>query len=189
MERIRSWFKELTRTNRIIVATLAVLVALLIGSSFSTQTTEYQFPAAQAIEDTVPSVGKIYVHVAGEVMSPGLYQLTPGQRVEDAIALAGGFTEHAFEQSINLARMLSDGEQIVVLAFGQIASGGNSGFISLNNASQEQLESLPGVGPSLAKSILEYRTAIGSFSDVEQLREVSGIGPKLFAKISPQLSL
>jgi competence protein ComEA len=85
--------------------------------------------------------------------------------------------------------MVSDGEQIVVLAKGQIASGSSGGFISLNSADQEQLESLPGVGPSLASAIIEYRSQIGSFADLEQLREVSGIGPKLFAKIITQLTL
>jgi competence protein ComEA len=99
-------------------------------------------------------------------------------------------TRSAFEQSVNLARMVSDGEQIVVLDKSQVsAAGGASDFISLNNATMEQLESLPGVGPSLATRIIEHRTAVGSFSDLSQLREVAGIGEKLYAKISPRLTL
>jgi competence protein ComEA len=98
-------------------------------------------------------------------------------------------TKSAFEQSVNLARMVSDGEQIVVLDKSQIAGGGSaSEFISLNNASAEQLESLPGVGPSLAARIIEHRNSIGSFSDLTQLRDVAGIGEKLYAKISVLLT-
>ncbi|MFM1951140.1 MAG: hypothetical protein RL418_827 [Actinomycetota bacterium] len=169
---------------------LALALLFLLGTSFSQNNQAYEFQVPQSEDETqAPYLGKVFVHVAGEVKEPGLYQLDAGARIEDAIAMAGGMTADAFEQSVNLARMVSDGEQIVVLAEGQIAQGGSAGFISLNSATQEQLESLPGVGPSLAMAILDYRKAIGSFSDLSQLNEISGIGPKLFAKISAQLTL
>jgi competence protein ComEA len=134
--------------------------------------------------------GEIFVHVAGEVKKPGLYALSVGSRVEDAIELAGGMTKSAFEQSVNLARMVSDGEQIVVLDKSRVSTGAaNAEFISLNSATMEQLESLPGVGPAMAARIIEYRESIGSFSDLTQLKEVSGIGDKLYAKISQALTL
>ena len=86
--------------------------------------------------------------------------------------------------------MVSDGEQIVVLDRTQVSGAGTaSEFISLNNATMEQLESLPGVGPSLASRIIDHRNSIGSFSDLTQLRDVSGIGEKLYAKIAPRLTL
>jgi competence protein ComEA len=133
---------------------------------------------------------EIFVHVAGEVKKPGLYALSVGSRVEDAIELAGGMTKSAFEQSVNLARMVSDGEQIVVLDKSRVSTGAaNAEFISLNSATMEQLESLPGVGPAMAARIIEYRESIGSFSDLTQLKEVSGIGDKLYAKISQALTL
>lgn len=190
MNAVKDWFLALSLVNRAIVLGLSLIVLFLVGSSFSNQNADYQFKLDQALpEVSTQPLGQIYVHVAGEVVNPGLYQLEAGARVQEAIDLAGGMTVDAFEQSINLARMVSDGEQIVVLALGQIASGASTGFVSLNNATQEQLETLPGVGPAIAKAIIEYRNQVGSFSDVTQLREVAGIGSKLFAKISPQLSL
>jgi competence protein ComEA len=190
MQAIKHWLNGLSMVNRVIVLALGALVIFLIGSSFSQQSQAYEFEIDQPEVQTQRTVlGKIYVHVAGEVASPGLYELEAGARVEQAINLAGGMTENAFEQSVNLARMVSDGEQIVVLAQGQIASSNAGGFVSLNNATKEQLESLPGVGPALAGAILDYRNKVGSFSDLSQLREVSGIGSKLYAKITPQLSL
>jgi competence protein ComEA len=190
MQAIKQWVLSLSAVNRIVIVALGALVVFLIGSSFSQQNSSYEF-AIEDIDQPVSEskLGRIYVHIAGEVNNPGLYELEAGARVEEALELAGGMTDQAFEQSVNLARMVSDGEQIVVLAKGQIASGATSGFISLNNADQEQLESLPGVGPALAQAILEYRNRVGSFSDLAQLREVSGIGSKLYAKITPQLSL
>ncbi len=175
------------------MGSLAVAVLYLFGTSFSAENQANKLDLSYVADISSQSnqlSSEIFVHVAGEVKKPGLYSLRVGSRVEDAIELAGGMTKSAFEQSVNLARMVSDGEQIVVLANSQVASGGKSaGFISLNNATQDQLESLPGVGPSLAARIIEHRAAIGSFSDLSQLRDVSGIGEKLFAKISQQLTL
>jgi competence protein ComEA len=86
--------------------------------------------------------------------------------------------------------MVSDGEQIVVLDQSQVSSGSvSSQYISLNNATLEQLESLPGVGPAMAARIIEHRETIGSFSDLAQLKDVAGIGDKLYAKISKDLTL
>ena len=193
MQKIAQWFSALSTSQRVVVGGLALVVLYLLGTSFSAenQANKLDLSYVGDITSDSPQVrGEIYVHVAGEVKSPGLYALSVGSRVEDAIELAGGLTKSAFEQSVNLARMVSDGEQIVVLSKSQVSGPGDaSEFISLNNATLEQLESLPGVGPSLAARIIEHRKAIGSFSDVSQLRDVSGIGEKLYAKISPRLTL
>ncbi len=193
MQKFAQWFAALSTSQRVVVGGLALVVLYLLGTSFSAenQANKLDLSYVGDIASDSPQVrGEIYVHVAGEVKSPGLYALSVGSRVEDAIELAGGLTKSAFEQSVNLARMVSDGEQIVVLSKSQVSGPGDaSEFISLNNATLEQLESLPGVGPSLAARIIEHRKAIGSFSDVSQLRDVSGIGEKLYAKISPRLTL
>ncbi len=193
MQKIAQWFSALSTSQRVVVGGLAIVVLYLLGTSFSAQNQSNKLDLSYVGDIASESVqvrGEIYVHVAGEVKSPGLYALSVGSRVEDAIALAGGLTKSAFEQSVNLARMVSDGEQIVVLSKSQVSGPGDaSEFISLNNATLEQLESLPGVGPSLAARIIEHRKAIGSFSDLSQLRDVSGIGEKLYAKISPRLTL
>lgn len=193
MEKILNWFTALSKSQKIVVGSLAVLVLYLLGSSFSSETQANKLDLGQVgqiVSESQSIQGEIFVHVAGEVAKPGLYALSVGSRVEDAIEKAGGMTRSAFEQSVNLARMVSDGEQIVVLNRSQVSTGAKaSSFVSLNNATLEQLESLPGVGPALAKRIIDHRTEIGSFSDLSQLREVSGIGEKLYAKISQHLTL
>lgn len=193
MQKIVKWLSDLSMSQRVVVGALALIVLYLLGTSFSSenQANKLDLSYVGSISSESEQIrAEIYVHVAGEVTKPGLYSLAVGSRVEDAIELAGGMTKSAFEQSVNLARMVSDGEQIVVLDKSQVsAAGAASEFISLNNATLEQLESLPGVGPSLASRIIDHRTAIGSFSDLSQLRDVSGIGEKLYAKISPRLTL
>ncbi len=193
MQKIINWLAALSLSQKVVIGALGAAVLYLFGTSFSSQEQanklDLSYVATISSESTAVT-GEIFVHVAGEVKNPGLYAVRVGSRVEDAIKLAGGMTKSAFEQSVNLARMVSDGEQIVVLDKSQIASGGvASEFISLNNATAEQLESLPGVGPSLASRIIEHRNAIGSFSDLTQLRDVAGIGEKLYAKISVLLTL
>jgi competence protein ComEA len=193
VQKIISWLAALSLSQKVVIGALGAAVLYLFGTSFSSQEQanklDLSYVATISSESTAVT-GEIFVHVAGEVKNPGLYAVRVGSRVEDAIELAGGMTKSAFEQSVNLARMVSDGEQIVVLDKSQIASGGvASEFISLNNATAEQLESLPGVGPSLASRIIEHRNAIGSFSDLTQLRDVTGIGEKLYAKISVLLTL
>jgi competence protein ComEA len=193
VQKIISWLAALSLSQKVVIGALGAAVLYLFGTSFSSQEQtnklDLSYVATISSESTAVT-GEIFVHVAGEVKNPGLYAVRVGSRVEDAIKLAGGMTKSAFEQSVNLARMVSDGEQIVVLDKSQIASGGvASEFISLNNATAEQLESLPGVGPSLASRIIEHRNAIGSFSDLTQLRDVAGIGEKLYAKISLLLTL
>jgi competence protein ComEA len=193
VQKIISWLAALSLSQKVVIGALGAAVLYLFGTSFSSQEQsnklDLSYVATISSESQAVS-GEIFVHVAGEVKNPGLYAVRVGSRVEDAIELAGGMTKSAFEQSVNLARMVSDGEQIVVLDKSQIAGGGSaSEFISLNNASAEQLESLPGVGPSLAARIIEHRNSIGSFSDLTQLRDVAGIGEKLYAKISVLLTL
>jgi competence protein ComEA len=124
--------------------------------------------------------------VVGEVNNPGLYELPIGAKAAEAIEAAGGLTSDAQQSSINLARTLIDGEQVYVLSEELSKS---SGKISLNQATAEQLDGLPGIGPALSERIVAHRQEIGSFRSIEQLTEVSGIGPKLFAKIRDQLTI
>ena len=193
MQKVLNWLRALTVSQRVVVASLVIAVLYLLGTSFSSVSQANKLDLSYVGEATSQSnliSSEIFVHVAGEVKKPGLYALSVGSRVEDAIELAGGMTKSAFEQSVNLARMVSDGEQIVVLDKSRVSTGAaNAEFISLNSATMEQLESLPGVGPAMAARIIEYRESIGSFSDLTQLKDVSGIGDKLYAKISQALTL
>lgn len=193
MQKIFSWLSALSISQRVVIAILSVALLYLLGTSFSSENQANRLDLSYVGQSNTESSllsSDIYVHVAGEVKKPGMYALSVGSRVEDAIELAGGMTKSAFEQSVNLARMVSDGEQIVVLDKSRVSNGGtDADFISLNSATMEQLESLPGVGPAMAARIIEHRKTIGSFSDLTQLKDVSGIGDKLYAKISQDLTL
>ena len=167
-------------------AVFAAASALILGFWFSNSTAPEAEPPQRVLSEVL-APSDFVVHVAGAVMEPGLYRLDAGARVSDAIELAGGFAESALRSSVNLARMVADGEQIVVLDESQLGTEGK--FISLNSASASTLEKLPGIGPATAAKIVEYRTKIGSFSSVEQITEVPGIGNKLLEQMRDQLTL
>jgi competence protein ComEA len=138
------------------------------------------------------------VHVAGAVRRPGVYVLHGGARVQDAVRRAGGPTRKADVNAINLAALLQDGVQVVVpvrlsavaaaaVAGGATAAAGPgavpSAPINLNTATAEQLDTLDGVGPATAQKILDYRSQHGGFRSIEDLGQVSGIGPKRLAAL------
>ncbi|MFT3799179.1 helix-hairpin-helix domain-containing protein [Microbacterium sp.] len=126
----------------------------------------------------------IYVHVSGAVANPGLYRLDDGARVVDVIAAAGGLAADADEAGVNLARPLSDGEQLSVPRIGEAAQPGAStsdGLVNLNTADAATLDTLPRIGPALAQRIIDWREANGRFTSVEDLLAVSGIGEKMLA--------
>lgn len=122
----------------------------------------------------------LVVHVVGEVRSPGVVRLPDGARVTDAIEAAGGPTRDADLAGVNLARLVADGEQVVVPAPGSAAEAGTAA-LDLNAATDEELDALPGIGPVLAARIVAWRSEHGRFSTVEELAEVSGIGPALLS--------
>jgi competence protein ComEA len=170
-------------------------VSPLVSSSVS--------PAApSASASTGTGTGTVTVDVAGKVRRPGVTTLPSGSRVIDALDRAGGPRPGVRLTGLNLARVLVDGEQILVgpaasaLAPGGIAAsaaasaGPPSGaLVNLNSATLDQLDSLPGVGPVTAQKILDWRTAHGSFSSVDELLEVDGIGEKTLADIAPRATL
>lgn len=142
----------------------------------------------------------IAVHVSGAVAAPGVYELEEGARVADAVEHAGGFLEGAAENALNLARVLNDGEQVVVPTAEEHAaqqsaaeaSGGAAGVggkVNINTASVEQLDTLPGVGESTAQKIIADREANGPFSSPEDLKRVSGIGDKKYAELADLITV
>lgn len=146
---------------------------------------------------------QLIVHVTGRVDAPGLYRLTAGARVGDAIAAAGGPLSDAVTDGLNLARPLSDGEQVVVpgpqpaagpgipAGPAEPSAGGKraDGTLDLNLATAEQFEELPGIGPVLAERIVQHRESIGRFQAVGDLRQVTGIGEKIFQQLAPLVSV
>ncbi|NLM96114.1 MAG: ComEA family DNA-binding protein [Halanaerobiaceae bacterium] len=144
---------------------------------------------------------KILVHVAGKVMSPGVYELTEGSRVIDAIESAGGAAPEADLDIINLAAFISDGQQIYVPSSEESAGilhnipvpgnalANNNGKVNINTAGAEELQSLTGIGPGKAWKIIEYRNTYGPFLSPEDLLNVSGIGEKTFEKIKDRITV
>lgn len=138
------------------------------------------------------------MHVAGAVRKPGVFALPPGARVADAIALAGGALPRADVDALNLAAPAVDGAQILVpfrsddsvaTAPAPLSSSTSSTTVSLNTADQAALETIPGIGPVTATAILEYRASIGSFESLEQLLDVTGIGPATLESMRPYITL
>lgn len=134
---------------------------------------------------------RILVHVVGQVNAPGVVDLEAGSRVHDAIEAAGGVTGDAALESLNLARVLGDGEQVVVPALGDDVqpvagetAGGETRLISLSTADEATLDSLPGIGPALAARIISWRETHGPFSQVSDVLAVSGIGPSTLERFS-----
>jgi competence protein ComEA len=189
------WIKDLYAefTPRTIKATITLLAivgfGVYVASSGTTSSKAIQ--VSKSITSNKVTSPKIYVHVAGLVRKPGIYQLDSGSRVYDAVLLAGGFLSKAEQTSVNLARVLNDGEQLLIQAIGKTSSleSGTSNLISINQASSQVLEQLPGVGPQLASRIVDWREANGGFSRKEDLLNVAGIGDKLFAAVKDLITL
>ena len=174
--------------------TAAIVGALVIWAPRGTPSAIEATPIASigSSEDATPSPGAavlavggtVDVHVAGAVHAPAVYELVAGARVMDAIDAAGGATDQADLDAINLARRLVDGEQVRVPLVGQAATGGSApadGRININTADAAALDTLPGVGPVLAARIVTYRDEHGPFTSVDGLDAVSGVGPSVLS--------
>jgi competence protein ComEA len=141
-----------------------------------------------------PSGGerRLFVHVAGAVRRPGLYRVRASGRVAGAVARAGGPARGADLAGINLAAPLQDGQQVLVPAAGPGGGGAGGhaagGRVSLGSASAQDLDGLDGIGPTLAKRIVDYRQAHGGFRSVDDLRGVEGIGEKRLAALRKALN-
>ncbi|MEV5309500.1 ComEA family DNA-binding protein [Streptomyces sp. NPDC052610] len=150
-------------------------------------------PDAPSAAATGAPGAEIVVDVSGKVREPGIHRLPAGSRVVDALEAAGGVRPGTDTAGLNRARFLVDGEQVVVggpapaqaqpPAGGAAAGAAPTGPVSLNTATVEQLDTLPGVGPVLAQHIIDHRTRHGGFRSVEELREVNGIGERRFADL------
>lgn len=163
------------------------------GDASSGKTSEGSSPKASA-------AAEVYVDVDGAVVSPGVYRLKDGARVAQAIDAAGGLAPEADVTGLNRASKVTDGQKIHVPTVGEqqasiaeagvdggvsasSGAGGATGLVNINTASAEELQTLSGIGPSMAQSIIDERTKNGAFASVDDLMRVSGIGEKKLAKI------
>lgn len=149
-----------------------------------------------------PATDPVFVHIDGAVVAPGVYEMTGSlPRVNDAVMAAGGLAGDADTSALNLAAVLSDGEKIYVPRQGEVVAGqassgaasgsyvgaSSSGVININTATAEELDSLPGIGPSTAAAIVGDRERNGPFASPEDLMRVSGIGEGKFSKLKDQI--
>ncbi len=204
-----NWLRRLAPQERVSVALFLSLLILgsgiMVGRFWGSQ----QVIVAEPRANSAPAVSeaeKIFVHVAGQVKKPGVYQLPDSARVFQAIEQAGGAGEKADLDFLNLAQPVADGSKIYVPAKGERPAAEKAvsppekqrsgkqpqkleGPVNLNAATSEQLQLLPGVGPALAARIIAHRQKLGGFASLEQLLDVSGIGAKTLAKLREQLTL
>ena len=179
----RAGDKAARRKLLIIAIGVVVTLALLVSGQTSSQPIKVSTHKAT----TTAEMKSGFVHITGAVKNPGVYPISVGMRLFEVVALAGGFTRKADRESVNLARTVSDGEQIIVSGAGQTSISDN--LIHLNKASANDLDKLPGIGPTLSGRIVDWRKANGGFKSVDDLRRVGGIGDKLFAGIKALVTL
>ncbi|MEV8272638.1 helix-hairpin-helix domain-containing protein [Microbacterium sp. NPDC077184] len=189
----------------LVILVVTIGIGIVRSASAPTAVVPADPPAASHVSDPTGDPARvddseIFVHVSGQVQSPGLYVLADGARVVDVVAAAGGFAEGADRAAVNLARPAVDGEQVHIPAPGETppdgaAAGGGSaeggpagdGPLDLNTADAAALDTLPRIGPAIAQRIIEWREQNGPFSSVEDLLAVPGIGEKLLAGLREQV--
>lgn len=162
-------------------------VGLVVGLGAWWQRPPVEHPPELAVVSS-PAAERLVVNVVGAVPRPGLVTVTSGARVADAVDAAGGPVAGTDLHGLNLARKVTDGEQIAVgVPPPPSGGGGTDQKLDLNTATQAQLDDLPGVGPVTAQRIVDWRTRHGPFASVDQLREVDGIGESKLAKLSDRV--
>ena len=162
-----------------------------------------RIPGGQPVMlEPAPTQAPITVHVIGAVVRPGVYTFPEGSRVQDAVTAAGRLLAEANPNQINLAAKLEDGQQLEIPAIGGSMPGAapttagpftvlatpgattnNADLVNINTATVDELDTLPGIGPTTAQKIVDYRTQHGPFSNIEDIMNVSGIGPATFDNI------
>jgi competence protein ComEA len=179
---------------------LAIIFALSIGIAsfyFLNSRPSAEIAAVQELAPIVEQVepAKLIVNVAGKVTNPGVYQLPSGARVVDAIQAAGNQLKGVDISDINLARVLVDGEQILVGGSKSISGRSIVKKISpdnpldINRATLAQLDTLPGIGPVTAQRIIDYRIKVGRINALDELKKLSGLGGSKFEEIKPLLRI
>jgi competence protein ComEA len=191
---------EAISRQQLIVYAAAALAIALIGARYLRQPPEQQGARAAGaraevrVERSRPGP---YVYVTGAVRRPGVYRLPPWARLDLALRKAGGPARSADLAAVNLAAKVSDGQQVVVPRRGSAGGGSAVGAaaaeagapVSLNTATAEQLDELDGIGPVTADKIIEWRQQHGGFSSVDDLKQISGIGPKRFEALKDKVRM
>lgn len=191
-----------------------IVVDGVIGAGGYSSENSCNMPDGNTIENVKVQDSYIFIHITGEVVNPGVVKIAKGERIVNAIEQAGGITSNADLSKINLAYVLNDGNMVIVPAYGEsdenfrcVISGSgeynnidlsdssnsnihlSTNIVNINTANQTELETLPGIGPSLAMRIISYRKQNGNFVKIEDLKNVSGIGDSKFRELKDFVSL
>jgi competence protein ComEA len=194
-ESLSQWWFDLHFSRNQKIALSIITAVVLASSALIVIRGNTQINAAPEIIPVTIAEPEIFVDVTGAVNRPGVYSLTGRSRVIDAIKAAGDSAPGADLSTINLARVLNDGEQIyvdstVVNSSGQrVSKKVSSGPININRATLRQLDALDGIGPVIAGRIIDYRKKNGSFLTIDDLQKVSGIGAAKFAQIKSKVRI
>lgn len=166
----------------------------------TTEQTDYGSEAVLEADAQNGEAGRIYVYICGAVVNPGVYDVQSDSRLFEVVELAGGFTSEADKKGLNLARHVTDGEQIIVLTKEEAEQkameasenkelNAESGLVNINTASLSELTRISGIGESRAQAIIAYREKNGAFRSVEEIKKVDGIKDGLFAKIKDYITV
>jgi competence protein ComEA len=194
-ESILNWWFELHYSPNQKRGLLAISLLLLIISFFIVVRGNAQPPEVEVFSPVIVQEVEIFVDVAGAVNNPGVYSLSGKSRVIDAIKAAGDSAPGADLSTINLARIVSDGEQIYVDSSnsgsypGSVKRKIRTGPINLNRATKSQLDTLDGIGPVIAQRIIDFRKVNGPFLTIDDIQKVSGIGTAKFAQIKSKIQV
>ncbi|WP_019230238.1 helix-hairpin-helix domain-containing protein [Sedimentibacter sp. B4] len=183
-----------------VVLIIALIVMATLGIKLSVKENKIMYTSSPDmtnndtnLDNAEEELSCIYVDIDGAVNNPGVYEFTEGDRVIDAIDKAGGLKDTAYTKNINKARKLVDGEKIYIFDEGEytlqdLYNDGNEGKININTATKDNLMSLPGIGEVYAQRIIDYRNG-KLFSSIEEIKEVQGIGDKIFEKIKDSITI
>jgi general secretion pathway protein K len=191
--------ENLNLKMKIFIGIVAVVAIAVIGLYFykeskNSYTNEDEFAIVTENEEIPEEEEEITIHIIGEVKYPGIVILKTGQRIIDAIDAAGGETEEADLNKINLAQLLSDGDKIYVPSINDNEieeykdTTSRSSTVNINTATLEELTSLPGIGESTAQRIIDYRKQNGKFKTIDDLKNVSGIGEGKFNNLKEKIT-
>ena len=188
--------EALTRYRYVLFSIIALALAAAVGYGLAHRPPPVTLivlpPQPTSLPTPMPTAAPLCCHVTGQVIAPGVYTLSPGAEVQDAIQAAGGASVDADLERLNLAAVVQDHQQIVVprrRTDSNALDGPSAGLVNINTAGSETLQTLPGIGPALAGRIIDYRDAHGPFVAVEDLLNVKGIGEVTLEKLRPLISV
>lgn len=173
------------------IAIFIIIILFIIACIYIYQSTSYSSPQSVEniqLEESSESE-KFYVDIKGEVLKPGVYEISSGTILSDLIKIAGGTTAEADLSNLNLASNLTPGLMIIIPNKKNISSAPTSNKISINRASLTELQTLPGIGQTKAQNIINYRQTNGYFQTIEDLQNVEGIGTATYEKLKPYITL